>query len=107
MLALAIHFEAEFIVTRNLRHFPADRLMEYRIHPIDPDHFIDGLFSSAPERVGFAAEAHRTSLRDALDHPAYLAALERAELPRAAARLQIVLPPRELLIGRDRRDSGA
>ncbi len=40
VLAAAIHSRANFIVTFNLRDFPADNLRQYNIEPLHPDEFI-------------------------------------------------------------------
>jgi predicted nucleic acid-binding protein len=88
--ALAADYEAEFIVTNNLRDFPVATLRPLRIEAIDPDAFVVLLCDIDPRAVLQAAEHHRVSLRS---HPlgpeAYLAALrDRANLARTAARLR-------------------
>jgi predicted nucleic acid-binding protein len=86
VIALAMFHEAEFIVTRNLRHFPTAVLLPLGIEPVDPQTFVEILFAVSPAAVIRAAELHRCSLRK---HPlppdAYLESLRsRAELPRIA-----------------------
>ena len=81
VLAAAIHGDADTIVTRNLRDFPADRLVPHKIAAHHPDAFIAGLFEADPETALEAVRGHRTALR----HPPrsagdYLAALERLGL---------------------------
>ena len=90
VIALALHYEAEFIVTRNLRHFPAHLLHPLGTEPIDPDGFVEILFVIDPESVVAAAEVHRCSLkRRPLDPAAYLESLRtHAGVPRTADLLQ-------------------
>jgi predicted nucleic acid-binding protein len=89
VIALAVHQEAEFIVTRNLRHFPPDLLRPLRIRPLDPDEFIVRLWRRNGPAVLCAAERHRVSLRRApLSAEQYLESLRvHAGLPRTVRRL--------------------
>jgi predicted nucleic acid-binding protein len=90
VIALALHHEAEFIVTRNLRHFPADLLHPLGTEPVDPDEFVEILFVIDPDAVLATAEAHRRSLKaHPLDPSAYLESLRtHAGVPRAAELLR-------------------
>lgn len=90
VVALALHHEAEFIVTRNLRHFPAHLLHPLGTEPVDPDEFVEILFVIAPHAVLEAAEVHRRSLKaHPLDPSAYLDSLRtHAGVPRTADRLR-------------------
>lgn len=89
VVALAVHQEADFIVTRNLRHFPGDVLRPRRIRPVDPDEFIVRLWRRNGPAVLCAAERHRLSLRRApLSAEQYLESLRvHAGLPRTVRRL--------------------
>lgn len=89
VIALAAHHEAEFIITRNRKHFPADVLHPLGIWPVDPDDFIVGLWQGDGAAVLAAAERHRLSLRRApLAPERYLESLRtHAGLPRTADRL--------------------
>ncbi|WP_036921628.1 PIN domain-containing protein [Propionicicella superfundia] len=52
VLAAAIHAEAQVIVTRNLRDFPADRLSTWGVHAQHPDDFLTGLHQDHPDALG-------------------------------------------------------
>lgn len=90
VLALAVHYEADVIVTWNTKHFPETVLSTFGLERTRPPTFLDWLWTADPDRVLKAAEAHRTSLvRDPLTPPAYLDALRiRAGLRRFAQRLE-------------------
>jgi hypothetical protein len=76
VIALALHYEAVFIVTRNLRHFPANVLHPLGVEAVDPDTFVEVLFAVDPPAVLRAAELHRSSLRaHPLSPEAYLHSL--------------------------------
>ncbi len=89
VLAAAIRGRADEIVTRNLRHFPADRLASNALTAHHPDAFVVGLFEANPDEVLAAVRGHRAALRNpprsASDH---LAALERVGLVRTASLLR-------------------
>lgn len=88
VVALAVHYEAEFIVTRNAKHFPAEILHPLGIDPVSPDRFAGVLWARDVDAVIRAAEQHRTSLRDALDPIDYLESLRSyAELSETVERL--------------------
>ncbi len=85
---VALDYEAEFIVTRNARHFPAKILRPRGIEPISPDHFVCRLQEQEPDAVFHASEQHRTSLRQPLAPEDYLESLRKyAELHESADRL--------------------
>lgn len=90
MVALAIHYEADFIVTRNLRDFPPAVLSAFDLEAIDPDAFIGLLWIIDRTKVIRAAELHRTSLSAHPLTPAeYHQSLRtRAHLTETAARLE-------------------
>lgn len=88
VIALALHQEAEFIVTRNAKHFPPALLRPLGIRPVDPDDFVVRLWRKDEKAVFFAAERHRLSLRRApLTSERYLDSRVHAGLPRTAERL--------------------
>lgn len=89
VIALAVHYEARFIVTCNTRHFPADVLRPLRIRAVHPDTFILRLWRTDARAVLAAAERHRLSLRRApLSAGAYPESpRSHAGLPRTARRL--------------------
>jgi predicted nucleic acid-binding protein len=89
VIALAVHHEAEFIITRNAKHFPPDVLRPLGIRPVDPDAFIGRLWRRDSAAVLAAAERHRRSLKQApLTPERHLDSLQtHAELPRTARRL--------------------
>lgn len=86
VVALAVHYEAEFIVTRNLRHFPDNVLHPLGIEPIGPETFIEILYLVNLAAVLHVAELHRRSLRThPLNGREYLDSLRtHALLPRIA-----------------------
>lgn len=56
VLAAAIHAEAQVIVTRNLRDFPADRVSTWGVAAQHPDDFLSGLHQDHPNGlVGIVA----------------------------------------------------
>ncbi|HEX2080354.1 MAG TPA: PIN domain-containing protein [Longimicrobium sp.] len=91
VVALAVHQEADFIVTRNAKHFPPGLLRPLGIRPIDPDEFVVRLWRRNGPAVLAAAERHRLSLRrQPLGAREYLDSLRgHAGLPRIARRLAV------------------
>lgn len=89
VLAAAIEGEADMIVTRNLRDFPADRLAPLGLTAQPPDAFIVNLFNVGLEPVLAAVRGHRAALRNpprtASEH---LVALERLGLVRTVSLLR-------------------
>lgn len=63
VVAAAIHGRAEFILTFNLRDFPAEMLERYNVLAQHPDDFIANLLELNAARVCEAAASHRRSLR--------------------------------------------
>jgi hypothetical protein len=51
VLALAVHVEADGIVTFNLRDFPASACEPHGVEAIDPDSFAVAIAESDPSRV--------------------------------------------------------
>lgn len=66
VIALAVRYEVDAIVTANLKHFPARVLEPLGIEAVAPDHFCAELAASEPAAVLRAAERHRGSLKS---HP--------------------------------------
>nr|WP_240978891.1 PIN domain-containing protein [Longimicrobium terrae] len=88
VLALAVHYEAEFIVTHNVRDFPNDRLAPWNVQALTADDFIQRLSSTHEDQLRAAAEQHRLSLKRAPYTPEqYLDSLRSGFLPRFADRL--------------------
>ncbi|MCC3406329.1 MAG: PIN domain-containing protein [Microcoleus sp. PH2017_10_PVI_O_A] len=89
VLAAAIHSRADFIVTFNLRDFPADNLAQYNIQPLHPDEFIMRLLNLNWQGVCKAAEKQRIRLKNPPKTPdEYLATLIELGLPLSAARMR-------------------
>lgn len=64
VLAAAIHAQADWIVTFNLRDFPASALAPHGMEAIHPDAFFLKLFELDAKRVYQAAERQRISLKN-------------------------------------------
>lgn len=64
VLAAAIHCNANFIVTFNLKDFPVVALQQFGVTAIHPDDFILSLFDVDAERVHNAAERQRKTLKN-------------------------------------------
>jgi predicted nucleic acid-binding protein len=89
VLAAAIASGAPFIVTGNLRHFPAAILAPQGIVALHPDDFVCALLDGAPEAFLACLRRHRESLRNpprtAQEH---IEALRHAGLVNLADRLE-------------------
>jgi predicted nucleic acid-binding protein len=89
VLAAAIHSDADFIVTFNLRDFPADKLRQYNIEPLHPDQFILRLLNFNWQGVCQAAEKQRIRLKNPPKTPdEYLETLVELGLPHSASRMR-------------------
>jgi predicted nucleic acid-binding protein len=64
ILAAAIKANAEYILTFNLKDFPADVLQSYKIKAISPDNFLSNLFDKNPENFRSAFERQLKSLKN-------------------------------------------
>lgn len=88
VLAAAIHGGADIIVTANVRHFPPEALVPYKITAQEPDGFIRSLIDADNESALAAFAADRARLHHPAMSPAdYIASLERAGLTATAAAL--------------------
>ena len=89
VIALAAHFEADVIVTANLKHFPAVVLQPMDVEAVAPDAYCAELAASEPAAVLRAAERHRASLKSRpLRQDEYLDSLaDKAGLKRTATLL--------------------
>jgi len=89
VLAAAIHAQAEYIVTFNLRDFPKTALLPYGITAVSPDAFALRLIHDEPHHVLVAVKKHRLSLKNppkTVDE--YLATLEQQGLLKTVAFLR-------------------
>lgn len=88
VLAPAFHYEADFLVTQNLRDFPPAHLAPLRVKALTADDFVELLGSTNEERLARAADRHRRSLkRNPYTPEQYLDSLRAGFLPRFADRL--------------------
>ena len=89
VLAAAIHSSADFIVTFNLRDFPADKLRQYNIEPLHSDQFILRLLNFNWQGLCKAAEKQRIRLKNPPKTPdEYLETLVELGLPLSATRMR-------------------
>ena len=89
VLAAAIHGRADVIVTKNLRHFPAETLARYGIEAQHPDQFIRHLLDLDPFAVCEAVKNQRQSLQNPpMTVDEFLDCLERQDLPQTVAILR-------------------
>ena len=89
VLAAAIRARAKFVVTANLKHFPADLLEPYEIQAIHPDDFILKLFKSNPTGVLAALYEQRSNLqKPPITAQTLLEILEQQGLKRTVKQLQ-------------------
>ncbi|HEU4559876.1 MAG TPA: PIN domain-containing protein [Longimicrobium sp.] len=88
VIALAAHYEADVIVTANLKHFPAVVLQPLEMEAVAPDDFCAALAASEPAAVLRAAERHRASLKShPLGRDEYLDSLSKKAGLKRTARL--------------------
>jgi predicted nucleic acid-binding protein len=90
VVELAVKYEAEAIVTNNIKDFPERALAPFQLSAISPEEFADILADFDPRAIFMVAENHRLSLKRAPLSPAeYLESLEvRAGMPCLADRLR-------------------
>lgn len=92
VLAAAIAGKADFIVTSNLRHFPASLLSEFGIEAIDPDRFVVSQWDLDPANAVSAFRRMRARRKSPSSSPKEFAdALARGGLPATAQRLLAVV----------------
>ena len=93
VLAAAITAKAAWIVTRNLKHFPPNRLAPFRIVGASPDTFLLPFVQFQPHRVIAAAREHRQSLQNPpFSAEDYFRALESQGLLRTVTELRALYP---------------
>lgn len=63
VLAAAIRSKSSFIVTLNLKDFPADALAPYKIKAVSADDFVVGLLVGNPGKVLPVFKSHREKLK--------------------------------------------
>lgn len=90
VIALALHYEAEYVITHNKKDFPEAVLDPIGLQALDPDEFVTRTWTHDLENVVRAAEAHRVSLtKSPLEPEDYLRSLARPDvLPQTSARLK-------------------
>ena len=89
VLAAAIRSGADFIVTFNLKDFPASALAVYGVEAIHPDEFIQNLIDLDPLTVYRAAQRQLSTLKNPpLTKDKYLDTLLKQGLPQSKERLQ-------------------
>ena len=82
VLAVAIHCDAQVIVTFNTKDFPSEALMPYNIEAVHPDTFLINQYDLSNVEVIKAVKAIRGRLRKPkLSAEAYLESLELTNLP--------------------------
>ena len=92
VLAAAVACRADYLVTFNLKHFPAAAVASHGINAIHPDEFVGKLLDAAPLEVCAAARRQRLSLRRpprTIDE--FLGTLERQRLPTTVQRLRAMV----------------
>lgn len=91
VLAAAIAGQADFIVTSNLRHFPASLLSEFGIEAMDPDSFVVSQWDLDPANAISAFRKMRARRRSpSAGAKEFADALARGGLPATAHRLLAV-----------------
>jgi len=89
ILAAAIHARAGFIVTFNLRDFPASIVGPFGIETIHPDEFVSRLWNEQPDAVLEAVRLQRAGLRNPPKSVGeYLETLERCRLLKTSVLLR-------------------
>ena len=89
VLAVAIHVEAEYIVTFDLNDFPETTLRLYGVEALSPDEFVLQLIQISQKRVLETIKDHRLSLtRPSQTVDEYLVTLEKQGLPKTVAFLR-------------------
>jgi hypothetical protein len=93
--AAAVAYDAELIVTFNLRHFPAAACEPYGIDAVHPDAFICDMYERAPARIRDALERQAADLSrppmtvdDVLDRVHPRVRVRRTSQRRAASSLR-------------------
>ncbi len=94
VLAAAIVANADVIVTRNLRDFPATALSPYGIEAQHPDEFVRHLLDLAPAAVVAAVAAQQARLtKPPVSLPDLLALFERLGLAETVTELRRLMQP--------------
>jgi len=92
VLAAAIHCQADYIITFNLKDFPAYRIKKYDINALHPDIFILDIIDLNPD-ISLAAFKYQVSIlkKPPFSEEEVLGFLERCGLVKSAARLKKML----------------
>jgi predicted nucleic acid-binding protein len=89
VLAAAIHSEADYIVTFNMRDFSSSALAPYQVKAISPDDFVLHLIQKETHRVLKVVKKRRLGLtRPSKTVEEYLTTLEKQDLPKTVAFLR-------------------
>jgi predicted nucleic acid-binding protein len=92
VLAVAIHAQAEVIVTLNLRHFPKARLEPHGVRAVHPDAFVLGLLAQDSQVVLQCLQACQKRLKNPpRSMEEHLVRLERTGLVKTAEALRGLL----------------
>lgn len=92
VLAAAIHYRVDVIVTFNLKDFPYDYLSELFVKAQHPDDFITDLINSSPKQSLAAFRKQVSNLKSpAKTAGEVLVFLTKAEVPKAAEALRLLL----------------
>ena len=89
VLAAAIHANCDYLVTQNLRDFPAPVCAQFGIEVVHPDNFLLILLARQQDILLESARTCRMRMKNPpMDAQEYLAALRRANLPNFADALR-------------------
>ena len=89
VVAAGIAANASYVLTWNLRHFPANELKKFGLRAMNPDAFLSGLFEKIPDLViSSLANARRNLSRTLVSASDFIAILERQKLVQVAKRVE-------------------
>jgi hypothetical protein len=89
VVAAGIAANASFVLTWNLRHFPANELKKFGLRRITPDAFLAGLFDKIPDlMIASLANARRNLRKTQVSAPDFIGILKNQKLPQLAKRLE-------------------
>jgi predicted nucleic acid-binding protein len=89
VVAAAYHCGAAAIVTYNLRDFPQEVLMRYRLEAIHPDDFVHYQIDlDTPKAIGAVHTVRQRLKKPRMDVESYLRIIETLAMPKTVARLR-------------------